>query len=272
MNEILEFINENTWLNILFILLTLTSIFLSIWFYNKSKKSKKPSYCVRTINLVKEKINKIDSVDILYQGDKIENLSISKLAIWNAGKETISQIDIAQNDKFCIEINENNKILDHELVFEKNSANGFKLVKENNSIINIDFDYFDYNEGIIIQIYHTATDDSLLKLKGSFKGTNQIVRNDSIPKLLPQVFYNAIDKKKLKPRFIKKILGLITIILPLILIITLFLDIGKGTKIEPTLFSKLLIIGFITIPYWWVGFMILKRRVPKGFNLFEDEF
>ena len=68
-----------------------------------------PIYILRTVNLVRENVQKIDTVNILYAGNKVNNLSITKIAFWNDGKETINNSDVAQNnpirliiDKDCI--------------------------------------------------------------------------------------------------------------------------------------------------------------------------
>lgn len=271
LTEILDFVNKNPWLNIVFIILTLASMILTAWFYFKSKKNKKPTFCTRTVNLVKEKINKIDSVDILYHGQKIDNLSISKMAIWNAGKETISSSDIAKNDRFRVEIDENDKILDFELIFERKKANGFKLTKHNDNTLFIEFDYFDYNEGIIIQIYHTATDGSSLNLKGSFKGTEQINRVQS-KGLFPKFFYMIFDLKFLTPKMTKNITGAFTIILPIILFYSIFIEQHQTQPQNLSVINKIILICMVTIPYWWLGYRMLKRRVPRAFYLFENVF
>lgn len=272
LNPVLQFINDNPWLNVLFIALTLLSIFLSFYFYYKSKKSKKPTYCLRTINLVKEKINKIETVDILYEGNKIDNLSISKFAIWNSGKETISNSDVAQNDKFRIEISSEFKILEFDLIHEQNSANGFKLLSINENILEIQFDYFDYNEGIVIQIYHNSTDDDSLLLKGSLKGTKKIFRSDNSLKILPDIFYKTISESLNRRKLMKRILSFMSFVLPIVFILLLFVIPENAEKTERSLLSKILIASTMCIPYWWIGYRTLKRRVPKGFDIFEDEF
>lgn len=270
--EILDFINKNPWLNILFIILTLISIFLSIWFYIKSKKTRKPMYCIRTFILVRDMIGKIDSVNILYQGEKIENLSISKIAIWNGGKETISQSDIAKNDRFRIEIVDTASILEFKLLFENNSANGFKLTKVNNNCINVEFDYIDYNEGVIIQLYHTANSSYDLILKGSFKGSKEILRNDISKKIFPQVFYDVLMSKLNHPRLLEKTLAFFLIIFPVIPFMEMFINPEENQQPELGFWTKVGMIIIITILNWGLAFWVLKRRVPKGFTLFEEEF
>lgn len=273
MEKMLEFINHNPWLNVLFILLTFTSIFLSFWFYFKSKKSKRPNYTLRTFNLIKEKINKIDSVEIQYHNSKIDNLSITKIALWNNGKETISSSDVAQNDPFLINITEGFTILDCDILFEKNPANGFSINKINPNQIEIKFDYFDFNEGIIVQLFHTSTDDEEISVKGSFKGTRTIERNSSSQKILPKLFYKFLkNNSSIKPRLMKRILGVTTFLVPLLTMFLIFLIPEQEKKIEPTLLEKIFMASIVALPYWWLSYRTLKRRIPKGFEIFEDEF
>jgi hypothetical protein len=267
MEVFLRFTNENPWLNVVFILLALISIFISFWLYFKGKKTKKPTYCTHTINLIRESINKIKSLDIQHKGQKINNLSVTKLALWNAGKETINSIDIAQNDKFRIEINDKYEIIDCELVFQKNQANGFKI-ENNNMIIDITFDYFDHNEGVILYIYHTAPHGYFLELKGAFKGVNTIVRksnrifSDSITKILYSI---------LKPNLTRKILGIVTFLLPFFFIVLLIKDYDRVVKNNYSYIFMIVTLGLVMI-YWWLSYKILKRKVPKGFDLFESQF
>lgn len=274
MEKILEFINQNPWLNVLFILLTLISIFLSFWFYFKSKKSKKPTYALRTFNLIKEKINKIDSVEIQYHNNRIDNLSISKLAIWNNGKETISSTDVSQNDPFLISIEKDFSILDCDILFEKNPANGFSINKLNSNQIEISFDYFDFNEGIIVQLYHTSPEEENISVQGSFKGTKTIERNSTSQKIFPNSFYKIMKNSSLlKPKHMKKILGVVTFIIPLTMVFFIFMIPEKDKNPEPpTFLNSVIMASAVTLPYWWLSYRTLKRRVPKGFGIFEDEF
>jgi len=267
-DNFLNFVNQNPWLNIIFILLALLGIFLTI----KSKKSKKPIYRTRTINLIKENIGKMKSVDILYHGDKIENLSVSKIAIWNAGKETINDTDITKN-KFRIEIDEKYKILEYELIPQKNPANNFKLIKTSDNVLEINFDYFDYEEGIIVQIYHTATTGDSLSVKGSFRGRKNIVRIE--PGKRAFVILNKVDaiSDSIIDYLLKRrILGLFLFFVPILIII--FMIFASGTNNSKNIYTMFVtgIIGSVTVLYWFLAYIFIKRKVPKGFDLFEGEF
>lgn len=104
-----ELFNSNPLLNAISLFLAILGIIFSAFFYLKSKKIRMPIYVLRTVNLVRENVQKIDTVNILYSGNKVNNLSITKMAFWNDGKETINNSDVAQNnpirltiDKDCI--------------------------------------------------------------------------------------------------------------------------------------------------------------------------
>ncbi|MDR0515955.1 MAG: hypothetical protein LBH25_02815 [Fibromonadaceae bacterium] len=177
-NYFLNFVNQNPWLNIVFIALTLLGILLTL----KSKKSKKPIYRIKSINLVKDSIDKIKCVNISHNGEKINNLSVSKIAIWNAGEKAVRNKDVPEKGKFRIEIDDGYKILECELLHQINDANDFKLIKISDNIFHIDFDYFNHNEGIVVLVYHTAITEKSLNVKGSFIDAKNIIRDDSAKK------------------------------------------------------------------------------------------
>lgn len=271
MDNLLKFINENPWLNVVFILLTLASIILSFIFYFRSKKLKKPTYAIHNYNLIKESVQKIETVTILYQDKKIENLSVAKIAIWNSGKDTINRTDVAINDKLRIEIKDDHTILESKIIFEKNPANGFKIIKiEKPNTIEIDFDYFDYNEGVIINLYHTASESNQIEVKGSIKTISSIKRSTASVSLLPSYFFSAVFTSGRPWKRPRKVFAWICILFPSILLLLTFIipDNPKPTSIkDPPMIIMLLI---ITALYWYIGFRLLIRRIPKGFDIFND--
>lgn len=122
-----DYLNSNPWLNAIFLLLAIVSILASVIFYIKSRKSRIPTYIIRSINLVREHIKKIKSVEIQYLGNRVEDLTISKLMFWNAGKETIDSDDVANVDPIKIILINEAKILDAEILYQKNTANNFTI-------------------------------------------------------------------------------------------------------------------------------------------------
>jgi hypothetical protein len=90
---------------------------------------------------------------MFYSKQKIKNLTVTKFAFWNAGKETINNTDIAKSQPLKIIIDNNHEILDFEKEYENNPANEFSFsLSDDKKILSINFDYIDKNQGFILQI------------------------------------------------------------------------------------------------------------------------
>jgi len=275
-SDYLDYVSQNPWLNVVSAAFGLIGIILAIVFYIKGKKSKKPIYRIKNVNLIKENISKMKSIDIQYHGNKIDNLSISKVVIWNAGEETINNTDLVDKDIFRIEIDQGFKILGYELIFQKNPANDFKLTQINDNVLKIDFNYFDYEEGIIVEIYHTAITKDFLNVKGSLKGAKKIMRNESgkeIFTLFGKIFnfINSISDFIIDYLFKKRIYGLFLSLLPILSIIytTLLLETMDMNTIKIFMITVNVILVVVCV---FLFYVFTKIKVPKDFDLFESEF
>jgi hypothetical protein len=221
---------------------------------------------------VKDSIDKIKCVNILYNGEKINNLSVSKIAIWNAGEEAICNKDVPEKGKFRIEIDDGYKILECELFHQISEANNFKLEKINDNIFQIDFDYFNHNEGIVILVYHTATTEKFLNVKGSFINAKNIIRDDSPKKVVTKVvkIFN-FDFPFIDSFLEKRISVLILFIFPILsLIYTTSIDITKSANAIVAIWNI-----FIFIGYWlsaYIVYTLTKNKMPKGLAIFYEDF
>jgi hypothetical protein len=271
LDKIFEFFQNNPILNIVFLILAVIGVLATIYFYFKSVRKKEPTFSIRSINLVKDKINKIKGLEIKYQEEKINNLSISKIAFYNNGKETIKTTDVASKDKIRIETNDENKILDSDIIFEKNKANNFNLKLKKN-IVEIDFDYFDYGEGIVIQVVHTGKSSQDLTINGSIHGVKNF-KEKSMDKSLIRKILKPTGKvfDKLSPKKSKSLILFILFLAPII-VFGIFLIPNEPKKTEITLWAKLFPGIFTTVLYWGLGITIIKNRPPRGFNICNDEF
>jgi uncharacterized integral membrane protein len=273
---VFDFFNGNPILNLITLLLAISGIVFTIYFYSKSKKVKLPIYVVRSINLVKEKIQKIDSVQILYSGDKVSNLSISKIALWNAGKETINSQDVALNNSIKVKIKDDFEILDAEILFQKNDANDFKTkISEDNKNIEISFDFFDFEEGIVLQIFHSGNSSDDISVEGTIKSVKCIKRKDVLNSILPSILVKVLKNgtRGSKRKMVKFAMGWGTLITGLFLIMVLpFIPQNTSNVIENKFISERLIPSILGIPYIWLGINMIKRHIPKGFDIFNEEF
>lgn len=173
MESLLNTLSNNPFLNVVFLCLAIFSILLSVIFYLKSKKTKDPSYLVKSYSLIENHVTTIDGLEILFNDKSISCLTLTKLSLWNNGRQTIDRTDIAPADKLRIELTSPGEIISAKATSAYDEANNIDVVVNNNSA-EITFDFLDYGNGAIFQIYHTCASDQQPELVGTLKGANKI--------------------------------------------------------------------------------------------------
>lgn len=138
-----------------------------------ARKVKRPYYQIRSWNIVKDFNGTFESVNILHEGVPVQNLTVTKIAFWNSGREAIYRDDIAPKDPLRIELEDEFKILEiPQLEGKINPANNIKLItSEDESQIQFDFDCLGKNEGLVAQIVHNGLSSRDLKFEGTIKGS-----------------------------------------------------------------------------------------------------
>lgn len=276
----LSFLTDSIYFNVITLLLAILGIVVSVYFALKSRKKKEPKHLFRTISLIKSNITTIKHLNVQYKGKEISNLSVTKIALWNNGRDTILDKDIAPKSPIQIAINDEYNILACDIIYQKNESNGFNLKLDTNkkSVI-ITFDYIDYLDGVVIQIYHTGNHSSDLEIKGYVMSHGELIRDKRHFSLLHDIlirFTRTIDIK-----IHRKIMGYTTIIMGCILFIIGVLSCINSEVVEeylllpsdnPSWIIFAIIMIIISIAYFHLGYTIIKRNVPKGFDIFNDEF
>nr|DAZ72511.1 MAG TPA: hypothetical protein [Caudoviricetes sp.] len=274
-SKIIFFLVENEWYNLISLLLAIVSIITGIFFYYKSKRIKQPTYAIKTSKLITEKIGCISNMDILYSGNKINNLSITKIALWNAGKDTINKEDIASSAPLTVQINPKYRILDCSIIYQKDERNNFDIeISKDKTNVLINFEYFDYEEGIVLQIFHTGNTSDDISIEGKIKSVKTITRKGTTNLYKKQSTKNIVKKRIFNIRKSRKIYSHILTITGLILIITFVwsffmnndtFEFVVGNK--QTQQALILVTGFI---YLFLGYNIHEHNVPKGFDIFNE--
>lgn len=173
MEKFYKFFEGNPWLNIVFLVLSIISVILAIIFYYKSIKSKKPTYNIFTNRLVNNNLSRLNKIEIKYNGAIVTNLSVSKIALWNAGKESIRRIDIASSDPISISTKENIILYDYEIVYAK-PVNNITIEKKDEKAVNVAFEFLDLYDGIVLNIYHSGDNSSSIIINGTLIGSEKI--------------------------------------------------------------------------------------------------
>ncbi|MFT3911426.1 MAG: hypothetical protein QM737_18530 [Ferruginibacter sp.] len=192
MKHFLKWLNDNQWLNLIFLVLAILSIILSFYLFIKSKKKKRPQYSKRSINVISDKIQSVGDIKISYQGKNVNNLTVTKIVIFNSGNETINNDDQAASDKLRIIASDGVELLGTEVLFMSSSANNINFTI-NDNVVDLQFDYLDPNQGFIIKIIHSGKNSSALDVKGTFKSSGEVKEVKST------FFDNAILKLLLEP-------------------------------------------------------------------------
>lgn len=283
MNSIWENLNDffdgNIYFNVFNLLIAIISIVSSVFFYIKSKKNKKPTYILRTVNLIREKIQKIDRVNVLFDGNTVKNLSITKIAFWNDGKDTIDKADVSKKNPIRLTIKDDYIFLETEIIYQKNLSNDFKVsISDDHKYIDIDFDYFDFEEGIVLQVFHTGNKSTDISIIGQIKSVKRIQRKDNTHSFLPSFIVVFFRKISISSRKIKNIVDWTILIIGLFsILMSIYLSFSKTELImesDPESDRISLIVSFVVIGllYFYMGCSSLKRNIPKGFDIFNEEF
>ncbi|AUM88309.1 hypothetical protein ACYJ2V_000215 [Clostridium botulinum] len=264
-NAIIDSLSKNPWLAVSSFIITILSIILCIVFYYKGKRIKSLKTVIRSINLFKDNGNKIDGLEILYSKSAVPNVTITKIAFWNNGNETIDGSDIANRDPLTIKIKDEFTILESKMIYEKNKSNNIQLRNiEDGKIIEVKFDYLDNKEGGVVQILHTGNSSSEIEVSGTIKGLGKI---------------NIKSRTKKKKHLILKyiyddnVINYILIILGIFFFIIGILSSFNDNKIlllnenKTKSFISYLMMSFL---YLILGCLFIKRRVPKGFEIFDE--
>ncbi|WP_412464439.1 hypothetical protein [Flavobacterium mekongense] len=173
MEEINNFFNGNYLFNMISFIFGLIGILLAVIFYFKAIKEKKPNFNIKTFNLIDSKLSTINKLEIKYNNSIVRNLSVSKIAIWNAGADPIKKDDFAPNDHLRIVSRKDIIIYDFEISHQE-SPNDVKANLISEKQLNLEFDFLNQNDGLIITVYHSGNTSEDILILGTFIGAKKI--------------------------------------------------------------------------------------------------
>lgn len=168
-----KYLDGGPGLNTVFLSLSIISVLASIYFFLKSKKTKKPFYLQRTFPIIEDSLSAIDGLDIRFGDERLKRLTLSKISFWNSGHATIEWNDVASKDIVRIELPEDEKIISAKVEFVKRDANNISVHIDGRYAF-INFDFIDFGDGALIELYHTAPSHKELLFKGTIKGSEPL--------------------------------------------------------------------------------------------------
>lgn len=137
--------------------LGIMSLLLTLYLYNKSRKYKKINYAKKSHTLIYNFNPNIDKLSLKYGETLVKNVTITFLAIWNSGNETIYLSDTSGDAPLSVYTADKKQVLETKIIYFSNKLNAFKIKKIDKDGFVMSFDYIGKKEGIILKIVHTGT-------------------------------------------------------------------------------------------------------------------
>jgi hypothetical protein len=244
-NNYLKLIEENIG-NILGVI----GIILAYYFYYKSKSTKELYYEITSFNLIGKNIkDKISDIQILYKDNRIKYLTISKIAIWNSGNQTVWENEIPENNKIQISICDSYDILECEILQNDDLDTNLTLTKIDNKKLELNFKFLEPNKGFILKIIHTSITSNDLTVKGRVIGSSNIKRINDFGR-------NNIKREHWSAKYFAFIFGCFIIFV--------------STRKEVSYNIFIFLFGFMFVAVSFV--QIILKKVPKRYEkIYQDE-
>lgn len=98
-----------------------------------------------------------ETIEVLFGGEKVPNLTHSQIVIWNRGSSPIKGNEVSINDPLRLNFGNEGEILQAEVVKITKESNKFIVdYKPRSKYIHISFDFLDRNDGALLSVWHTS--------------------------------------------------------------------------------------------------------------------
>ncbi len=156
--------------------LAVLGVVLAIVFYFKAQKNKTPCFEKTSNTIIEGLHNSLDGLEVRYKGSTQERITVTKLAFWNDGKDTIDKTDLVEKDPVRVTIPEGIDVLDIQIINVSVESNSVSIQKNEEVPYSytLNFDFLDYEDYFVIQIIHNGASSEQLKIEGKIKGVRAI--------------------------------------------------------------------------------------------------
>lgn len=194
MDELREFIQHPV-LTVVSLAVGVLGVVLTI----RSTRAKRPTWSIHSHNLINASAGAFPRLDIRYGDRRAENLTVSRIAFWNGGTETIGGQDIAEADPLRLVASRRAELLDVGVIAANSQASRFAVgAVEGGKAARLAFDFLDRGQGAVLQAVHTGATSDDLHVEGTIKGARRIRRlhakayRSFVRKLVDQITWLAL--------------------------------------------------------------------------------
>jgi len=167
---------KSPWFSISGYIVGVLGVFATYYYYRKSIREKRPVFSVRPMSVFNNKRLKLYDIEVKYKGIIVDSLTITKFAFFNAGKDTIEQSHLVSKNPITIYDINGSPFYDVEILDSNVELNNLQI-QWDKSKITINFDFLDFNQGVVLKIIHAGKGKEL-KMRDTIKGNRRIKSMD----------------------------------------------------------------------------------------------
>lgn len=167
----------------------LVGVGATVGVYLVTRSVKRPCWSVHTVDLVTKSTAQLRGLTITFNGKPVSDLSVSRVVLFNAGREPIRRQDLAPAAPLALEVPRDVTMLDAALVSENNRVNriGVRFEPANNRAL-VDFDYLSTNDGAVFDVVHYGGGQPMAVVGGVVIGARvrqlSVAKPDPVGKVL----------------------------------------------------------------------------------------
>jgi hypothetical protein len=168
-----NFVRENPELvTLVSVCFGLGSILVSIMLYRMGRASRLLAYSMRTFPIVSRRAGKVPGLQVEFHGQPADGISVTRLAIWNAGTEPLRDSDVAEADPVRIEPRSGVRAFRAELIEVTSAANRSSVTADGEASNRwlFRFAFLDSGDGVLVSIVHDGSGRQDLVVRGSLIG------------------------------------------------------------------------------------------------------
>jgi hypothetical protein len=263
-------------LTIVFGFIAVIGLILTCVFYQRSRRITETSWAIRTNNIVSGYTAKLEALQILYSGERVENLSVSRIIFWNSGTETIDRQAITTADPLRIVTLGDTRLLDVKVQQVNNKPCQFSAdLAPDKKSAKLGLDYLNRGQGAVIQIIHTGTSSAGIQVIGAIKSAEQPKkRTIKVVQYLPLPTSKAFDQR-ISPSA-RKVLSALLVTIPLTVGgLLILISPLVSTPDKPLTPGEWGLVGyggiFVVTAIGWITMKLLRDRIPKGLQVYTEE-
>jgi len=190
--------------------------YATIWAFRKSRKEKCPVCTLRSRRVLEAESHSWEGLDIRANGSAVKNLTLTKLALWNAGKDPIRKEDVPE--PITIRLNGVSDMVSCKSLNLGRTSNNVKIEPSQTcgpEILEVRFDYLDYHDGLAVMVAHTGRGNEDIGIEGKIVGGHKLRRLDVLD-AAPGFWETIRTPRYLAPVAVPGLYGAVIMGLPII--------------------------------------------------------